>query len=284
LVAAGIFILLTAMKLAFPSLGDRLHARLAPAVSRSVDYRQAFTQLGESLSQPRQYISALYTRLTGEAWDASAREPETAPITPAAKYEPVHLADLLSESAAHIRERQPLPEPETEETPDAAEAVMDSAVETFLEEMAAFADYAIPANVEIQRPELPFAYASPIPGSRSSGFGYRMHPIADTVKFHYGTDIAANQGDDIYAFADGTVRTAGESDSYGLYLIIDHSGGYSTLYAHCSRLYVAAGDAVSLGDKIALVGATGQATGPHLHFELRAGEDFLNPDYYINPL
>ena len=75
---------------------------------------------------------------------------------------------------------------------------------------------------------------------------------------------------EIYAAAGGTVVTAGEHDSYGNYLIIQHSAALRTLYAHCQTLLVSAGDTVSAGDVVALVGATGEATGPHLHFEVIA--------------
>ena len=61
-------------------------------------------------------------------------------------------------------------------------------------------------------------------GYDSSGFGYRVHPIQGTVKFHYGTDFAADNGDSVFAFADGYVYAAGESDSYGKYLILTHEG------------------------------------------------------------
>ena len=71
----------------------------------------------------------------------------------------------------------------------------------------------------------------------------------------------------------------GEHDSYGNYLIIQHSGTLRTLYAHCQSLLVSAGDIVSAGDVVALVGATGEATGPHLHFEVIASGTRFSPDW-----
>ena len=121
---------------------------------------------------------------------------------------------------------------------------------------------------------------SPASGIKSSGFGYRLHPIENTVKYHYGTDFAANTGTAITAFADGVIVAAGDSDSYGKYMIIDHSDGYSTLYAHCSELCMGCGN-VSKGDVIARVGSTGAATGPHLHFELMCNDTYLNPEFYL---
>ena len=118
-------------------------------------------------------------------------------------------------------------------------------------------------------------------GCTPSGFGYRVHPILQEVKFHYGTDFAAEAGTDIVAFADGTVRFAGSSDSYGNYVAVDHAGGWSSLYAHCSYLYVHTGQEVKAGEKLALVGATGHVTGPHLHFELLHDGVYRNPEYYV---
>ena len=96
-----------------------------------------------------------------------------------------------------------------------------------------------------------------------------------------GVPLLHPNGTDVLAFADGTVETAAENDSFGKYLVLSHAGGYKTLYAHCSALCVAAGDAVKLGQKIALVGQTGSATGPHLHFELSCGGVYYNPEFYI---
>ena len=110
----------------------------------------------------------------------------------------------------------------------------------------------------------------------------RLHPILDEVKFHYGTDVPANSGDDIGAFAAGTVLLAGEDENLGSYVTVDHGGGWQSLYAHCGTVYVKAGDTVQPGQKLALVGATGLATGPHLHFELTHDGVYLNPEYYIN--
>lgn len=161
-------------------------------------------------------------------------------------------------------------------------AEIPEAVSIFLNSQEAFMDYGFPENVDYTVQELPFEYAIPVAGCSSSGFGYRIHPIQNEVKFHYGTDFAANAGENIAAFADGTVLFAGSSDSFGNYITIDHGDGWTTLYAHCSYLYVHSGQSVTSGEKIALVGATGHVTGPHLHFELRHNGIYLNPEYYIN--
>lgn len=164
----------------------------------------------------------------------------------------------------------------------AAEARVPAAVAAFLESQAAFAGYDLPEKVDLDYEPLPWDYAVPVSGQNSSGFGYRLHPILNIVRFHYGTDFAANSGEDVLAFADGTVTFAGWSESFGNYIRLDHGGGWETLYAHCGVLYVTAGQSVARGERIALVGATGMATGPHLHFELTRDGRYLNPEYYIN--
>ena len=139
---------------------------------------------------------------------------------------------------------------------------------------------ALPANASLEQRNLGFAYQSPILGALSSTFGWRDHPVDGENKFHYGVDLAAEEGADICAFADGEVYATGESSTLGNYIMLEHPGGYITLYAHCSRV-TATGGAVSMGDKIAEVGQTGVATGPHLHFELHDGSLYLNPIYYV---
>lgn len=84
-------------------------------------------------------------------------------------------------------------------------------------------------------------------------------------------------------FADGTVGTVGESNILGNYVTVNHEGGFSTLYAHCSAITASAGQSVKKGDAIAKVGSTGNATGSHLHFEVHDGEEYLNPVYYVVP-
>ena len=74
------------------------------------------------------------------------------------------------------------------------------------------------------------------------------------------------------------------SSSYGKYITVSHRGGFSTLYAHCSRILAASGVSVKEGDAIAEVGETGVATGPHLHFELHQGSQYLNPIYYVSQI
>ena len=138
-----------------------------------------------------------------------------------------------------------------------------------------------PAQAQLLQEVLGFAYQTPVQGTLSDGFGYRKHPVSGTERFHYGLDIAAEEGSVITAFAAGTVTAIGEASDLGKYVEIVHPNGYSTLYAHCSRVTASNGQTVAPGDPIAEVGQTGQATGPHLHFELHRNTTYLNPIYYV---
>ena len=128
---------------------------------------------------------------------------------------------------------------------------------------------------------LGFDYTNPVAGTLTSSFGYRDHPVEENQKFHYGIDIAAQTGDVIRAFADGKVTAIGESSDLGKYVELLHDNGYSTLYAHCSKVTASSGQKMKMGDPIAEVGETGEATGSHLHFALYQDTLYLNPIYYV---
>lgn len=119
---------------------------------------------------------------------------------------------------------------------------------------------------------------NPVKGTYISS---RYGDTADRSSGHKGLDIAAPNGTTIVACGDGTVKFAGWYYGYGYLVRIDHGNGVETYYGHCSKLYVSAGDNVSAGDKIAAVGATGEATGPHLHLEVRVNGSTVNPQNYI---
>ena len=117
----------------------------------------------------------------------------------------------------------------------------------------------------------------------TSPYGTRVHPVTKTVKTHTGIDIGASHGTNIYAAASGTVLVSGwNSGGYGNYVVIDHGGGVTTLYAHCSALLVSSGQSVTKGQVIAKIGSTGISTGPHLHFEVLKNGSHTNPMAYFN--
>lgn len=116
----------------------------------------------------------------------------------------------------------------------------------------------------------------PIKGTITSRFGSRT-PTEIVTANHYGVDIAGNIGDDIVSAIDGTVTLSSSEGDYGKHIRVE-SGEVMTVYAHCSELLVKEGDIVKQGETIAKVGQTGRATGPHLHFEIRRENRFVNPE------
>lgn len=262
--ASAIFIALTVIKFLLPDVGGQVRQ----VVSYNTDFTNAVS-----------YITAFFS-----PEDAiEVFEPSSEPRDLSNEYRPISPQEIRAGSITPVQAvaEDPGEAEEPDEVPETADE-MPAAVAAFLETQKQFEGYDIPTNVNKDMPDLPFDYATPVVGYNSSGFGYRQHPLLDEIKFHYGTDFAAMSGDDIAAFADGTVTFAGLSDSFGYYITIDHGNGYQTLYAHCSVLYVSSGDTVTAGQKIALVGSTGNATGPHLHFELTHSGVYLNPEYYVN--
>ena len=143
--------------------------------------------------------------------------------------------------------------------------VQDVAEET----KAAQEAYAVqnPEAVEMELEVSDDTAVMPVIGTVTSDYGTREHPVYSGESFHSGRDIAADEGAPVYAVLDGEVTGAGEAEMAGKYLKLLHADGTETLYCHCSKLIAGAGDKVKKGDIIALVGQTGLATGPHLHFE-----------------
>lgn len=117
----------------------------------------------------------------------------------------------------------------------------------------------------------------------SSEYGRRAHPILGTSRLHAGLDMSAPTGTPIRAPAPGLVVLAGERGGYGNTVVIDHGRTLGTLYAHQSRVAVAAGERVEAGDLIGFVGSTGLSTGPHLHFETRLRGVPTNPRNFFRP-
>ncbi|MDQ6933436.1 MAG: peptidoglycan DD-metalloendopeptidase family protein [Candidatus Eremiobacteraeota bacterium] len=135
------------------------------------------------------------------------------------------------------------------------------------------------AGVAVLPPETgaPGALGWPVSGPVTSPFGYRQSPFGGGTEFHMGLDIAANMGTTIAASAAGRVISASWYGGYGNYILIDHGGGISTGYAHCSAIFVSPGQDVQKGQAIGAVGSTGASTGPHLHFEVRVDGRPVDP-------
>jgi murein DD-endopeptidase MepM/ murein hydrolase activator NlpD len=135
----------------------------------------------------------------------------------------------------------------------------------------------VPPPTDAAIPDLRPLRESPVPGVESSGFGWRDDPFNRRRKFHAGTDFRADRGTPVFAVGAGKVTYARRHNGYGNSILVDHGGGLITRYAHLKKIEVAEGDTVTGAQKIGQVGATGRATGPHLHFEVRLEGRPVNP-------
>ena len=147
-----------------------------------------------------------------------------------------------------------------------------------VEEALAVSTEAAPAQLQLasRAAAAGSSWLWPISGVITSQYGERERG------FHYGLDIAADQGTVIGAAAAGLVSEADwKNDAYGYAVMIDHGNGYVTLYGHCSELLVESGTQVTAGQAIALVGSTGNSTGPHVHFEIRSAGQCIDPLPYL---
>ncbi len=123
--------------------------------------------------------------------------------------------------------------------------------------------------------------ATPVLGNLTSGYGYRYSPFSPReISYHNGIDIMADAGTKIFAPANGVVAFAGRIRGYGQSLIINHSNGIQTQFAHLNEYFVKSGDLVSKGALIGLVGNTGRSTGPHLHYEIRVNGELKDPELF----
>lgn len=271
-----------------------LRQDLSRLLRADVDFEAAFADLGWSLASGRpvakslgglwvdvflpQEKEALPSWREGPLYQSAERELRQGDSSPAG------LLDAEGEEkeqeqekpmAASGKEPEPTPEPSPEPEPTAEPAVVH-------------VDYngpALPDNTTMDRYALGLSETvSPVEAALTSGFGWREHPISGGEKFHYGVDLAVSTGTTVRAFAAGRVDYIGESDIYGQYLQLDHGNGVTSFYAHCSKLCVQQGQQVAMGEKVAESGATGDVTGPHLHFEMKKDGVRLNPAYYISLL
>ena len=124
-------------------------------------------------------------------------------------------------------------------------------------------------------------FQKPLSGTVTSEFGEREATIKGMTTDHKGIDIASKSGTNIKAAIAGTVSVAEENSEYGKFIKIVN-GDVMTVYAHCKTLKVKVGDKIKLGQTIATVGSTGNSTGPHLHFEIRLENRYINPKYVID--
>jgi len=312
-VCGVIFVLLVAVKLLFPDTLEELAGSVKRLIGHDADFQEAFAAVGKAVSGEQAVSDSLQEAYT--AVFNPSQEQEPAPNSePAPQTDPTNSPDtssfpdgagaLLADPRSLRYSGLSLPEadkvvmrevlispgedPIAQPAGDAApvgdvspDVTDDSNTAATAEAFQLYSMAALPENASLEQRNLGFPHCTPVAGKLSSAFGWREHPVEGGNKFHYGVDLAANAGSDILAFADGDVYASGESSSLGYYLILRHQNGYSTLYAHCSKITATSGH-VAMGEKIAEVGDTGLATGPHLHFELHDGDLNLNPIYYVD--
>ena len=250
LVCGTVFVVLVAVKLLFPGRIEPLRTAVKGMMEQNIDVQAVFSAVGRAFSGEAG---------AGEVYRAVFQPEEAVPASVTVR------TSEGSGALELLHTYQPENAPLEEEIP----GVLYSAEN-------------IPEGVSLEQAILGFDYCTPVSGTLTSPFGYREHPIEGEDIFHYGIDLAAERGTAIVCFADGTVGAVGESSSYGKYCIVNHDGGYATLYAHCDSVVASSGAAVKRGQTIAKVGATGMATGSHLHFELHQNGVYLNPIYYVS--
>ncbi|NBI68038.1 M23 family peptidase [Pseudoflavonifractor sp. 60] len=304
-VCLALFLTIFLWKGIFPQKLAQLREDIQALISSDVDFEKVFAGLGRSLAGGDTVLSD-FGDFCKEVFGATSQEepaqvsdfipPQPSGVleeevqflntvtTQAAKT--AHYADFSSFGLELETELPSVPEaePPVEETvqPEESEPAAVPAAGT----VVVFSDYSgdpLPSNYTMDQISFgDLETMTPVLGHLNSIYGYRDHPINGQYIFHGGVDIGGQLGDPIAAFASGTVEYTGENDSYGLYLQLDHGNGVRSFYAHCSKIEVTKGQAVSMGDTIARVGSTGTSTGPHLHLELKYNKMHVDPAYYVD--
>ena len=275
MICGVVFVALVAVKLLLPAKMIQFNEKLSNAMEQNLDVQAVFSAVGRAFSDKDSSMRDTVQKVYQEVFGADTDEAEEVVATALPVAELPSAIELLQESS---------PESVAPELPTAEPQAQQESVQEEVATLAyvLYSEQNLPENVSLEQAMLAFDYCTPVNGVLTSEFGYREHPIEGEERFHYGIDLAAETGTDIVCFADGTVTAIGESSSYGKYCIVSHTGGYTTLYAHCNRITVTSGATVKTGEKIAEVGETGMATGSHLHFELQHNHTYFNPIYYVS--
>ena len=275
-ICSGVFVLLVAAKLRLPERMVQVNAKISAAMERNMDVQAVFSAVGRAFAGEENVDKA-----ADVVYQAVFHpDKKTEAVETIAQISGVQATSALDTLQGYRRQQEP--ERSIGEQLTAEEISSSEQVSTLA--YVLYSNQNLPEDVSMEQAILDFDYCTPVSGTISSEFGYRDHPVEGEERFHNGVDLAANKGTEIDCFADGVVKAVGESSSYGKYCIITHEGGYSTLYAHCDRITTSSGAEVAQGEKIAEVGETGIATGPHLHFELHKDGVYLNPIYYVSSL
>lgn len=278
LVCLVVFLVVFIGKEVWPAKVAETGKQLLNVIRANTDFRAAFAELGQALSQEESVLGEL-----GEfCVSVFAQFPEEA-------------TDLPDHSAlGEGRESAPVDtNPDQLGDTDGDALWVGAQMLTTQQTVLQVGD--VVQDVEYQEGKLPEGYSAqwlylgemdtvtPVQGTVTSHFGYRDHPTIGRYAVHGGVDIAADSGAEVAAFSAGTVESVGDSEDFGLWLQLAHPNGVTTFYSHCSKLCVEKGEKVRAGQTVALVGSTGNSTGPHLHFEVRLNAVRLDPMHYIEP-
>lgn len=301
-----LFLAIFLWKGVFPQKLSQVRDDLLTLITTDLDFQEALAGLGESLAGSDSVLSDLGVFCV-EIFGADVQDEPAEPIafTPPPPSEEIRSeelqflskrADIAACTVHYARLEQYgleiiLPEPDSD-IPSEEVSSPEQEVQNETPAVPAagtvimVSDYsgdALPDNYTMDQLSLgELETVTPVLGHLNSEYGYRDHPINGRYQFHGGVDIGGQMGDPICAFAAGTVEYIGKDDSYGLYLQIDHGNGVKSFYAHCSKVTVSKGQTVTLGEKVAEIGSSGSATGPHLHLELKYNKMHLNPIYYVD--
>ncbi|MDR1736545.1 MAG: M23 family metallopeptidase, partial [Oscillospiraceae bacterium] len=256
LVCLGALFAAFCFKLAFPR---QTQAFISSFIDSGMGIEQVLSDIGAGLRDVFSPVGTPKTPGGGEAVSPTPAPADTPGESPSTAPSPAPSASAAPIASPPPAQPQTMKTPLQTESPPAAQA----------------------ATLEQAENTLPFECALPVEGVLSSRFGSRRHPVDGEVKFHYGLDFEADKGSSVKSFAAGKVFSAGKNDTYGNYLLVEHSHGYISLYAHLSATTVKKNQSVKMGQEIGRVGDTGIGTGPHLHFELRLDGEMADPLPYL---
>lgn len=278
-VCVGLFLVVFLGKGGAPAEVAGFGETLLQLIHSDTDFKGAFSAVGEAISRGDPVLETL-EKLSVEVFGAGGQQaamdrtsmngPAVQAAMAALAQRPTYETVLAQLGASDLLAQASEAEPEPDPSPSPAVQVPE------------YTGPALPEGATMEYFDLGLAETvTPVMGELTSPYGYRDHPVSGEYIFHNGIDLAADIGTPVMAFADGTVEFIGESDAYGLYIQIDHGNGVKTFYCHCSELYTPKGESVTMGQTIAAVGDTGNATGPHLHLEIKRDGVLLNPIYYV---
>lgn len=300
-ICLALFLTIFLGKGVFPQKMNQIRSDILALISTDFNFREALTNLGESLSGNGTILSELGDFCT-EVFGATSQGEEPQPTV----FVPPQPSGVLTTElrflskgpdtagrTEHYAELSrfglkltpvtaaPAGDPPVEEVSESEEPAAIPAAGTVIA-VSNYSGQELPNNYTMDHLSLgELDTVTPVLGHLNSVYGYRDSPINGEYQFHGGVDIGGQMGDPIGAFAAGTVEYTGEDDSYGLYLQVDHGNGVKSFYAHCSKIVVVKGQTVKRGEKVAEIGSTGDSTGPHLHLEMKYNKMHLNPAYYV---